>query len=122
MAFKFKYGQVLCLSNPYTTLTGSSSSKSYTVIKRVTGLPGDIVVVPNSVPGAAKSVTVPDGHVWVEGDNKDASRDSREYGPVPVNLVIGIVRGRIYPKPRWLGEGDDVDTEGKCKVYRVCED
>ena len=27
---------------------------------------------------------MPRGHVWLEGDNKAASHDSRHYGPVPV--------------------------------------
>jgi hypothetical protein len=29
-------------------------------------------------------VLIPRGHVWLEGDNKAASHDSRHYGPVPV--------------------------------------
>jgi signal peptidase I len=32
-------------------------------------------------------VVVPHNHVWVEGDNKDESFDSRHYGPIPLQLV-----------------------------------
>jgi hypothetical protein len=32
---------------------------------------------------------VPKGHVWLEGDNLIVSRDSREYGPVPLALIKG---------------------------------
>lgn len=32
---------------------------------------------------------VPPGHIWLEGDNLIVSRDSREYGPVPLALVRG---------------------------------
>lgn len=34
---------------------------------------------------------VPQGHVWIQGDNLLHSLDSRAYGPVP----LGLVRGRV---------------------------
>lgn len=34
---------------------------------------------------------IPTGHVWLQGDNLIMSRDSREYGPVP----LALVRGRV---------------------------
>lgn len=44
-------------------------------------------------------VTVPKGHVWVEGDNPTCSVDSRHFGAVPLALVLGrpffIVRDAI---------------------------
>ncbi|EDW86267.1 uncharacterized protein Dwil_GK15998 [Drosophila willistoni] len=40
---------------------------------------------------------VPRGHVWVEGDNKDNSSDSRYYGPIPLGLVRSRVLCRIWP-------------------------
>jgi hypothetical protein len=33
--------------------------------------------------------SVPQGHVWLLGDNPNHSRDSRHYGPVPSGLIIG---------------------------------
>lgn len=39
---------------------------------------------------------VPQGHVWLEGDNADNSTDSRTYGPVPLSMV----RGRVFFKVR----------------------
>tara|TARA_R110002050_G_scaffold52291_5_gene119462 strand:- start:881 stop:1207 length:327 start_codon:yes stop_codon:yes gene_type:complete len=39
----------------------------------------------NCVAGCTRfAVAVPDGHMWVEGDNAPLSRDSRNYGPVSV--------------------------------------
>ena len=38
---------------------------------------------------------VPEGHIWLEGDNLPWSRDSREFGPVPLALVIGKVIATI---------------------------
>ena len=32
---------------------------------------------------------MPPGHVWVEGDNKKRSYDSRHFGPVPYGLIKG---------------------------------
>lgn len=34
--------------------------------------------------------------MWVTGDNLPFSRDSREYGPVPLGLVTGRAIGRWY--------------------------
>jgi signal peptidase I len=36
--------------------------------------------------------SVPDGHVWLAGDHRDASADSRVFGPVP----IGRIKGRAW--------------------------
>ena len=36
-------------------------------------------------------IQIPQGHVWVEGDNLSQSRDSRYYGPIP----MGLIRGRV---------------------------
>lgn len=53
------------------------------------------------------AVTVPRGHLWMMGDNRDNSADSRYHvgddarGTVPVDNVIGKARVVIVPVSRW---------------------
>ncbi len=41
--------------------------------------------------------------VWVAGDNRGASTDSEDFGPVPERLIRAAVLARVRPLPwRWL--------------------
>ena len=81
-------------------------------IKRVIGLPGDHVaccdargritvngkpldeayVYPGNRPALSSfSVTLGRGQIWVMGDHRNISVDSRKWGPVPVSGVVGRV-------------------------------
>ncbi|XP_055918943.1 mitochondrial inner membrane protease subunit 1 [Eupeodes corollae] len=51
---------------------------------------------PRSVPKKIVAY-VPKGQVWVEGDNKSNSTDSRFYGSVPEGLVQSRVLCRLWP-------------------------
>jgi len=89
-------------------------------LKRVVAVGGDKVeirdgrllvngrrrVEPYTDPDAIDSVffgpvRVPAGTVFVLGDNRGDSADSRRFGPVPTRDVIGRVRARIWPPGRW---------------------
>ena len=49
---------------------------------------------------------VDEGKMWVEGDNKEVSVDSRDFGLVPMGLVEGIVVRKLRnPLTDWLGVG-----------------
>jgi signal peptidase I len=88
-------------------------------LKRVVGLPGDAVVILDGrlyvndavveepyvdhhlVDGYyTRTFHVPDETVLLFGDNRGNSVDSRDYGPVPVDDLLGRVMGRIWPVSR----------------------
>jgi signal peptidase I len=48
-------------------------------------------------------VRVPAGSVFVLGDNRADSEDSRELGAIAVDDLIGRARARIWPPSRWGG-------------------
>lgn len=64
------------------------------IIKRIYKLPGEVVDWAN-VPGSYRlekgEYRVPEGHVYVLGDNREVSEDSRKFGPVPIDHIIGKI-------------------------------
>jgi len=86
-------------------------------IKRVIGLPGDDVKVQNgqvfvnsvpikepyiaSPPNYQDEWKVPADSLFVLGDNRNNSSDSHNWGPVPMNYVIGKAVLVYWPPEQW---------------------
>lgn len=48
--------------------------------------------------GPSAALTVPEGHVYVLGDDRGASGDSRQWGPIPVEQIAGTVRWTLFSR------------------------
>lgn len=65
-------------------------------------MPGDIVLM-NSVAiddkenSTTETIYIKPGSVWLEGDNRINSTDSRNYGQVPMGLLKSKVMARVWP-------------------------
>jgi signal peptidase I len=89
------------------------------LIKRVIGLPGDTVesrdgqlfvngqplsepyLGPGITTGPLEPQQIPAHHYWVMGDNRGNSKDSRFFGPIDKNLIIGRAFIRVWPINRF---------------------
>ncbi len=86
-------------------------------IKRVIGLPGDRVLIANgevkvngqlisepyiaAAPLYQTEWTVPEDSLFVLGDNRNNSSDSHNWGPVPIDYVVGKAILVYWPPDDW---------------------
>jgi len=107
---KVHRGDILVFERPADDGSGSKD-----LIKRVVALPGETVEGRDGAvfingqllnePYLARGVTsgsfpaqrVPPAHVWMMGDNRSNSRDSRVIGAIPESKVVGRAFIRVFP-------------------------
>ncbi|XP_014341174.1 mitochondrial inner membrane protease subunit 1 isoform X2 [Latimeria chalumnae] len=75
----------------------SPSDPRTNICKRVIGLEGDKISTNSPAVPFRNQKYVPKGHVWLEGDNRRNSTDSRSYGSIPYALIRGRVCLKIWP-------------------------
>jgi len=88
--------------------------KEHMWVKRVIGLPGDKLefidgavyrngqrleesYIKEEMNHGFSPITVPNGYIYVMGDNRNRSSDSRQIGPVPLENIQGRVIIRFFP-------------------------
>jgi len=108
------------VGEPCPKPTAAESSQNF--IKRIVAGPGDTLSVKNGHPvvngvektdepytnpcgnaGACnmpRTITIPPGHYFMMGDNRGASDDSRFWGPVPEDWIIGEAFATYWPPDR----------------------
>ena len=105
-------GDIVVFERPPGEAVGPTNKD---LIKRVIGVAGDTVegrggkvvlngkplsepyLGTNTVTTEFASATVPRGHVWVMGDNRGNSRDSRFFGTIDEDLIVGRAFVRFWP-------------------------
>jgi signal peptidase I len=110
-------GEIVVFHAPATTL--EACSEKGTFVKRIVGLPGEVVSERNGIvyidgrrveePYVTPSLRdrrthewprVPAGHYFMMGDNRSHSCDSRDWGTVPRESLIGPVFLTYWPPNR----------------------
>ncbi|KAJ4827716.1 hypothetical protein Tsubulata_018038 [Turnera subulata] len=79
-------------------LVRSPENPKKCLVKRVMGVEGDRVTYvadPKNDDNRYETAVVPKGHIWIQGDNIYASRDSRQFGAVPYGLLQAKVFYRV---------------------------
>jgi len=107
------YGDIVVFKTTQLTVDGSEKD----LIKRVIGLPGDIIEIKAGIvyrngealtepyiygditPGEIEPIAVEEGKLFVMGDNRPNSLDSRDerVGEVPMSNIQGKVIVRLFP-------------------------
>jgi signal peptidase I len=107
-------------------------------VKRIIGLPGETVEVkngqvfingqpldepfqPNRGTYTSGPITVPADQVFVLGDNRNNSNDSHNWGPLPIEKIVGRAWISYWPPDEWGVIPRDKPTEQATLKYFINE-
>lgn len=117
-AHEVNRGDVVVFHRPPRAPSGPGEPAQ--LIKRVIGLPGETLVARNGqifiddkrlvepyLPEGTPTydmdnpIKIPEGQIWVMGDNRTHSGDSRYFGPIDIDSIIGRAFLKIWPPGRF---------------------
>ena len=113
-------GDIIVFKRPEAARSSNPDDDIEDLIKRVVGLPGDVLKTVDGeiyvndeplsepyLPEGTRTVMpsgqdmppteVPEGHYFMMGDNRGNSQDSRYFGAIDEDLIVGRAFVRIYP-------------------------
>ena len=79
---------------PYSAVDSGKPMNNYQLVQELLdSMPHEILLNPNGQSKEIPEITIPDGHYFVMGDNRSHSSDSRFWGFVPEDYIIGRAIG-----------------------------
>ena len=107
-------GDVVLLNIVFNSELKDDKGKNMKLIKRVIGLEGDKITIKDgfvyvngsmieekyiyqTTTGEVENYVVPKGKVYVLGDHREVSRDSRQLGAIDKKSIVGKAFFRIFP-------------------------
>lgn len=102
--------QMLGIKRGDVVIVTSPNDADKLICKRVKAIEGDIVFgdsIKSTILyylGLGNYISIPKGHLWLQGDNEKNSKDSRTFGPIPFALIRGRAVCKIWPPSQFLNK------------------